>query len=162
MTRINHIGTYRYYLKYFCLLYIYLFLIVRSLFIDYNVMEQKVIIYTVYSENTYIGIAPCTFYFLSYPLHLIPLFYNSQFYYFTYHQSVQITHTHIYNGWLCNCIICKKNLESDTVLISKGLKTIIEGNLTRKGGLEEIMSVTQSFDCKKVCRKMYTRPSTTT
>jgi hypothetical protein len=57
------------------------------------------------------------------------------------------------------CALCTKSLEGDTVVVTKGLRTIIEVSVTRQDGLHEKLQGKTSVRVHKKCRQNYTRPS---
>lgn len=57
------------------------------------------------------------------------------------------------------CIICNNNLDSNTVVVTKGLKKINEASLIRGDRLHEKIEGRKSVEVHKVCRQNYTRPT---
>lgn len=57
------------------------------------------------------------------------------------------------------CILCGKDTEGDTIVVTKGLKTITEASILRKDGLHESLEGKSSVRVHKSCRQNYTRPS---
>lgn len=58
-----------------------------------------------------------------------------------------------------DCIFCGNNLEGDTVLVEKGLESIIQASLTVKDGLHEKLKGKTKIIVHRSCRQKYTRPS---
>jgi hypothetical protein len=59
-----------------------------------------------------------------------------------------------------SCIFCGEQLETDTVVVEKGLKTIIETSLRLNDGLSEKLKDQQKITVHKKCRLNYIRPTT--
>lgn len=57
------------------------------------------------------------------------------------------------------CILCGELLEEDTVVVRKGLKTVIEASVKRDDCVHERLEGKTSVRVHKVCRQNYTRPS---
>ena len=51
------------------------------------------------------------------------------------------------------CIICNQELKEDTVIVTKGLKTIYDASLRRKDGLHEKLGEKTAIKVNKSCRQ---------
>ena len=59
------------------------------------------------------------------------------------------------------CFICSKLLTaSETVVVDRGMKTLIDTSFKRSDGFYEYLKDLKSVTIHVVCRKMYTRKST--
>ncbi|XP_063235988.1 uncharacterized protein LOC134538524 [Bacillus rossius redtenbacheri] len=57
------------------------------------------------------------------------------------------------------CIFCGKELEGGTVIVTKGIQTIIDASLSRKDNLHEKLEGKTNVRVHSVCRQNYTRPT---
>lgn len=58
------------------------------------------------------------------------------------------------------CFICSKSLtEGEIVVVTRGMKTLIDSSVERNDGFFEYLSNSESVTIHTECRKMYTRKS---